>query len=150
MLVERYKIDVNCKDNDRCTSLRKASENGSIEVFEYLVENGGAVFIKSKNKKTCLHFAANNGHFNLCKLLVEKYEMDLNCKDINKCTSLHEASVNGNIDVFEYLVEQRGDVYSKSKVKKTCLHFAARNGRLNLCKLLVGNYQIDVNCKDSD
>ena len=150
LLVEKYQIDVNCKDNDECCPLRWASENGSIDVFEYFSEKGGDVYSMSNRRRTCLYYAARHGRIKLCKLLVGKYEIDVNCKENDGYTPLLEASSNGKTDVVEYLVEKGGNVYSKTNKKQNCLHLASLNGEISLCKLLVEKYQINVNLEDID
>ena len=148
LVVEEYNISINSKEDDDWTPLHSASVSGSIDVFEYLVENGGEVDSKLNDNRTCLHIAASKEHLNLCKLLIEKYNIAIHSKDYGGATSLHSASSSGSIDVFEYLVENGGEVDSRLNDHRICLHIAALKGHLHLCKLLIEKYKIDINSKD--
>lgn len=56
-----------------------------------------------------LHIAAQNGHFNLVKLLVTK-EADVNCQNNKLNTPLHMSLSYDYIEVSEWLISQGADV----------------------------------------
>ena len=56
------------------SSLHLASESGSLEVSEELLERGAYVNSKTKTGWTSLHFAAMKGYTNLVECLIKKYK----------------------------------------------------------------------------
>ena len=114
------------------------------------MEDGGDVYGRKKDNTTCLHIAALNGQLNLCKMLLENYNADIQIKSNDEETALHCAAHNGDVELFQYLVEKGSDVYSKKKDNLSCFQIAASHGHLNLCKMLLQNYNFDIALKDSD
>ena len=53
---------------------------------------------------TLLHWAALNGWTDVCRLLVEQYQVDPHCRDIGGYTALHWASIHNHLDTVQYLV----------------------------------------------
>ncbi len=54
---------------------------------------------------TLLHWAASiNGWTDVCRLLVEQYQVDPHCGDSNGWTALHYASMYDHLDTVQYLV----------------------------------------------
>ena len=47
---------------------------------------------------------------------------------------LHSAAESGDLELFQNLIEYESDVCSETKDRTNCLHIAARNGNVNLCK----------------
>ena len=54
--------------------------------------------------QTLLYSAARNGWTDVCRLLVEQYQVDPHCRDSLEWTALHWASYNDHLDVVQYLV----------------------------------------------
>ena len=55
-----------------------------------------------------LHLAAQNGHFEVCKIIVEQIE-DKDPVDINGDTLLHFAAKNGRLKIYRYLIKNGAD-----------------------------------------
>ena len=95
-----------------------------------------------------VHCAAYRGWTDVCRLLVEQYQVDPHCKTSNGETALHYAARNGWTDVCRLLVEQyQVDQHCKDSVGRTALHYAASNGWTDVCRLLVE--QVDPHCRSS-
>ena len=60
--------------------------------------------IRDSYNWTLLHWAARNGWTDLCRLLVEQYQVDPHCRTSNGWTALHWASRFNNLDTVQYLV----------------------------------------------
>ena len=149
-LITKYKLDVKMTDNDGWTALSFAAENGSYELIEFFVEKKIGIYQKTNDGKNCLHIAASKGHFNLCKTLIEKINFNVHMVDNKKWTALHYAAQKGSYELMNYFIAKGTDVLLKTKDGLNCLHIAASNGHLNLCKTLINEINFDVNIADDE
>ena len=60
--------------------------------------------IRDSNNSTLLHCAAFNGWTDVCRLLVEQYQVDPHCRSRDGRTALHWASRFNHLDTVQYLV----------------------------------------------
>ena len=97
--------------------------------------------------QNCLHIAASNGHFKICVKLFQDYSFDIHAKDDDGLSVLHSAVESGDLELFQNLIEYESDVCTETKDLKNCLHIAARNGNVNLCKVRLGNYSFDIHAE---
>ena len=86
--------------------------------------------------ETYLHWAAFNGHVNICKSLEAKGA------DIHLCTSnggsaLYWAAYNGHLDTVKYLISKGAAVDKQNNDGDTALHDAARKGRASVVDFLL-------------
>jgi ankyrin repeat protein len=73
---------------------------------------------------TCLHFATQEGHTEIAKLLIEK-GAGVNAKDkYNENTPLHMAVQEGYTEIAKLLIEKGADVNTLNKDGNTPLHIA--------------------------
>jgi ankyrin repeat protein len=83
-----------------------------------------------------LHFAAEEGHTDVAKLLLA-YKADVNVRNNIDATPLHFAALRGHKDVAEWLLASRADVNAKeSKYGQTPLHLAVTGGQKDVAELL--------------
>ena len=150
ILLKDYSLDLYAKDNGGKIPLHVCAHSHSWESFQFLVEMGSDVHLKTKTGGTCLHIAAEVGDLNLCKMLLKNPSFDVHMIDDQGGSPLHFCAVSGNNELFKFLVEMGGDIYLKTKSGKNCLHIAAEKGQLNLCQWLLQNYKYDVNITDND
>ena len=148
-LIEEHNFDVLEIDNDGWTALHKSAEKGNYELFQFLTDKGTDIQLKTKDGQNCLHIATANGHLNLCKTLIEEHNFDVQETDNDGWTALHESGGKGNNKLFKFLTKKGTDIQLKTKDGKNCLHIAAENGHLNLCKTLVEEHNFDVQLADS-
>ena len=89
--------------------------------------------IRDSNNSTLLHCAASNGWTDVCRLLVEQYQVDPHCRDSYGWTALHYASVYNYLDIVQYLVSSVCcDPLTEDKLGDTPLSSSSRETRLFL------------------
>ena len=138
------------------------SEQEIIEAFLYPGDKGRVLSLlpvvkdpagirDNNNDRTLLHFAADNGWTDVCRLLVEQYQVDPHCRDSGGWTALHCASLRGWTDVCRLLVEQyQVDPYCSTNDGYTALHCACIDDHLDVVQYLVSNIYCDPLTKDND
>ena len=108
------------------------------------------IYLKNFSGCNCLHIAAEYGHMNLCQKLLEKYNFDINLTDNDGWTPLHFSIKNGSHELFQYFLVHGSNIYLKTRDGSNCLHIAASNGHLNLCKKLVEEHDFKVKVTDDN
>ena len=79
VLIEEYKADVNLPDDDGITPIHLASKLGHLEICRFLCK-----YILDKNTLdkyglwSPLLFAIQGGNLNVCKLLIEEQNVNVN------------------------------------------------------------------------
>ena len=149
-LIEKHGFDVEMADNYGWTALHCSAENGSYELIEFFIGKGSDVLLKTKNGENCLHIAAANGHLNLCKTLAEKHGFDVDIADNDGWTALHHSAKSGRYELVKFFTEKETDINLQTKAGVNCLHIAAANGHLSLCKTLIFKHIFDVHITDND
>ena len=148
-LINKHNFNMLMADNYGCTSLHRSAENGSYEIIKFFVDNGTDIHLKTKNGSNCLHIAALRGHLNLCKRLVNKHNFDVHLADDEGWTAVHYSASHGSYDLFKFLSDKGADISLKTKKEVNCLHIAAFNEHLNLCKTLINKHNFDVHMADN-
>ena len=122
---------------------------GCYELVTYFADMGIDIHHKTNDGINCLHIGACNGHFNFCKMLIDKHNFDFNIPDSRGWTALQYSVLNGSYKLFKYFSNMGADIHLKTNDGKNCLHIAALAGHLYLCKQLVEKHKIDVNMADN-
>ena len=143
-LLDKHNFDVKICNKKGVTPLHCSAENGSYELVKYFVGKGVDIRLKTDDGRNCLHIAAEGGHLNLRKKLLEKHKFDVNMSDNNGLTALHFSSMNGSYELVIYFVGAGTDIHLKSNDGRNCLHITAGRGHLNLCKKLIDKHSFDV------
>ena len=99
--------------------------------------------------RTCLMTASENGHFSICRLLLDK-GAQLEAKDIIDCTPLHWAASQGHIDIVRLLCDRGADVDARDRWGDRPLHDAAMNGRISIVKELIEERNAEINARTDD
>jgi ankyrin repeat protein len=85
------------------------------------------------------HFAAEFGHLDFCKLIIESID-DKNPKDNKGKTPLHRAARHGYLDICKLIIENVQEKNPGLEFSKyTPLHMAAEKGHVQVCKLIIEN-----------
>lgn len=135
-LVLNRKAKIFVKSKNGWSPFHCAISKESLEIMNFLCEQGVYIDVEGSDKYTALHFAASEGLFNATKWLVE-HKANINAKEKDDWTPLHLAAQKGNLDLVKYLVEKGAKIDEKNKNNCMPLHIAAQNGHLDIVKYLV-------------
>ncbi|KAH8148232.1 uncharacterized protein LAJ45_07684 [Morchella importuna] len=97
---------------------------------------------------TALHFAANEAHVRVARLLID-HGADVSAEDWDQKTPLHKAAEGGHLEIARLLIDHGADVSAEDEDQKTPLHKAAEGGHLEIARLLIDR-GADVSAKDGD
>ena len=97
-----------------------------------------------------MHIAAQEGHLKICRSLLQTYNFDIHARDDYGYTVLLRAAGGGDSELFQYLIQKGGDIFSKTKDGRNCLHIAAQEGHLKICTTLLQTYNFDIHERDDD
>ena len=87
---------------------------------------------------TPLHFAAQEGHTEICKFLIEIVE-DKNPLNKTGLSLLHCAANKGRLETYKLIMEHFKDKNPKNSIHgMTPLHYAANKGHFEMCKFILG------------
>lgn len=84
----------------------------------------------------CLHYAANCGHLEVVRLLLNA-GADVNASNKEIQTALLLSALNGHFTVVELLLDQGAIIHHQDKYGRTLLQFAAFNGNADIVQKLV-------------
>ncbi|XP_058459318.1 uncharacterized protein LOC131435441 [Malaya genurostris] len=136
-LLLKYKANPFLHDNYGATPLYFAIMSNHIDVVKlFLPKNSPANIIVTKGGYSALHAAAELGHLELVKILLES-KSDVNATNDKNWMPLHAASLNGHTEVVKMLIQHGADVNCKILDGCTPLHYAVETGRLEITKQLL-------------
>ncbi|KAJ5627149.1 hypothetical protein N7528_004576 [Penicillium herquei] len=133
---------------EHATSLMIASWLGILGVVEKILRDGSVNIesTDSRRMKTALSFAAQEGHSDVVKLLLEN-GATIDSKDAFQQTPLSFAAEEDHLDVVKLLLEKGADRDSRDIDQRTPLLIAARRGYSDLVDLFLG-VKAEVEAKD--
>ena len=100
-------VDVNTKTNtDGMTPIILASEKGYLALVQQLIKQGANIEAKSNKNLEAAYAAAQHGHFDILKVLIENNPNVSDRQGFRGQTPLGAAAYNGHLEVVEYLVTQ--------------------------------------------
>ncbi|XP_027351902.1 ankyrin repeat domain-containing protein 50 [Abrus precatorius] len=122
-----------------------AARTGNLDLFKNLAEqlNEGKDLaktveaIKDANKRGALHFAALEGHTNVCNYLLHHLNIPVDSQDDEGKTALIHAAHRGHTDTAKCLIDHGADPTVASNLGATALHHSAGIGDTELLKHLL-------------
>lgn len=135
------------------TLLHAASLYGLTSLVRVILEepSGDTWIINKKDLlgRSPIFYAAEEGHIDVVKFLLDFDNVDPDSMDCDDTTPLSAAAENGHINVLELLVQdERVDLNSKDDFGITPLSRAAESGHENVVRFLTQCIGIDTHLKD--
>ena len=115
---------------------------GNLEVYKLFhavaVVKNPKLEEKGLKGRTPLHIAAQSGHFEVCKFIIER-EDNKNPSDSDGLTPLLVAVAKGHLDICSIIIDNITDKNPADNRGWTALHSAAHYGQLDIYKLIARN-----------
>jgi len=139
--------DPNIADDTGITPLLKASNLGRVDLVMCLVNTGKASLdMKNKEGNTALNEAANKGHLEVVKFLLDN-GADVDLRNATGKTPLHRAVASSKLAIVRILLESCANKDAQDMFGYTPLHYGAFHGAVECVKLLVEN-KADLTLKE--
>ncbi|XP_063838739.1 ankyrin repeat domain-containing protein 39 [Ostrinia nubilalis] len=118
-----------------------AAFNGDIERVNALISKASnikdTVNAPDNSGYTALHYAARNGHTDVCDILIKNGAcIDAQTKS-GKATPLHKAAAAGNTTAVKFLIDSGATVDMQDVDGQTALHKALENNKFELVRILL-------------
>lgn len=126
-----------------CLKLMELSAFGKFQGVQSALEGGCPPTFADFDKRTPLHVAAEQGHVEVCRLLIEK-GAELNAKDKWGNTPLSEAQENNHVDVEALLLKQGAvdEMAAVDMVSLNLMQFSAKGNGAVVRDLLASGAQV--------
>ena len=144
ILKDKYNFDVHMVSKNGWTALHYSARYGNYDLFTYFIDMGADIYLKSNDGWNFLHIAASHGHMNLCKILIDKHNFHVHMVSKNGWKAIHYSARYGSYDLFTYFADMQDDIYLKTNDGWSCLHIAALNRHLRLCKILSEKHNFKI------
>nr|XP_012602202.1 ankyrin repeat and SAM domain-containing protein 1A isoform X3 [Microcebus murinus] len=141
----------NVADSKGCYPLHLAAWKGDAQIVRLLIHQGPShtrVNEQNNDNETALHCAAQYGHTEVVKVLLEELT-DPTMRNNKFETPLDLAALYGRLEVVKMLLNAHPNLLSCNTKKHTPLHLAARNGHKAVVQILLdagmdSNYQTEM------
>lgn len=130
-------VDTNYIDEDSCTALFYAAQQGFTLAVEELLEHGADPNVSRSNSGNYPILAASaKGFSDVVQLLIRK-KVNVNVEDQYGSTALQLACMNGHTDVVRVLLDAKADADCTDKDQMRPIHRAVDREEVEIVRLLV-------------
>ena len=156
LLSNAYNQDIHAKDEDGWNAVFFAASEGRIEVFNYLLQEGGQIE-PDNNNQTIIFLAGFTGKRDFVKFVIDKkttLNFDLNAKSNfgRNCLFAVCQAKEKNVEILKLLIDERVPV-ENDKSGKTILMEAAAAGNFGMINFLIeqaNTIGLDILAKDKE
>ncbi|XP_016915252.1 ankyrin repeat domain-containing protein 39 isoform X1 [Apis cerana] len=114
-----------------------AAQYNDLDRVKTLLKKGVSANIEDSAGYTALHYAARNGHYKICNMLLEN-DAAVNAQTrCGRATALHRAAMQGHCNIVELLLKYDANPNLKDADDYTPLHKALIARSTSVCKLLI-------------
>ncbi|XP_048242568.1 serine/threonine-protein phosphatase 6 regulatory ankyrin repeat subunit B-like isoform X4 [Haliotis rufescens] len=118
----------------------KDSTKYYVKKFLELIYTDNIINTEDNIGNTALHLAAQNGHTEIVKKMLEKHKAEHGRKNDSERTALHLAAEKGHTQTVGVIVARhKQGVFAEDQDRNTPLHLAAKGGHKETVQLLVKN-----------
>ena len=114
-----------------------AAKRGSLSLCKFIARKTKSLNPARADGMTALHFAVQEGHFDVCKYFVDNLDGDKNPANHNGRTPLHDAAFQGNLAVFKCIADQVDNKNPAMAGGRTPLHNAVAHGRIQIVECIL-------------
>ncbi|KAG6454089.1 ankyrin repeat domain-containing protein 39 [Manduca sexta] len=118
-----------------------AAFNGDKDRVHLLIDKSmkvkEAVNAPDNSGYTALHYAARNGHVDICKTLLSNGALIDSQTRTGKATPLHKAAAAGKVEAVKFLIQSGANIRLQDIDGETALHKAVANKNFNLVDILL-------------
>lgn len=111
-----------------------AAQVGSLSMLRAVLGSGQPVDATDASRRTALHHAAAQGHFDIAELLIKRGADTMARTRDNQSTPLHEVATG---EVAELLIQGKADVEGTDDWNLRPLHYAAQSGNCDVVRCLI-------------
>jgi ankyrin repeat protein len=145
-LLIRAGADANAANDLRTTPLSAACTNANAALVERLLGAGANPNTPIATGETPIMTCAGTGNANAVRMLIAR-GADVNAKEPSQNqTALMWAATERHAEVVKTLIEHKADLQARTKKGFSALHFAAREGDLDIARLLLAA-GVDINIR---
>jgi ankyrin repeat protein len=119
------------------TGLHFAAFGGNVPAMKLLLENGGAVNARARNRfsNSPLQAALLTGQYDAARLLIE-HDADVNMRQAGGFAALHEAALSGRKDLVDLLLEHGAEIAARANDGRNTVSEAERGKHNELAAYL--------------
>ena len=130
----------------------EASETGDLPAVRKMIESGEAT-VKDANElgRTALHLSCFKGQTETAAYLLQK-GADIDARSRNGMTPLHLAVIGNRVETARFLLTNHAawNKSDKAGFGMKPVHYACINGNLEMLKMLIEEFGIDINSMDNN
>ncbi|XP_039523909.1 kinase D-interacting substrate of 220 kDa isoform X1 [Pimephales promelas] len=143
--LDKYR-EVDTRSENGQTALMVASEQGSLEIVQELIQRGANVNLDDIDCWTALISAAKEGHTGVVKELLEN-NANVEHRDMGGWSALMWAAYKGRVEVAQLLLEKGANPNITGQYSVYPIIWAAGRGHAEIVQLLL-QHGAKVNCSD--
>ena len=154
LLVDQYHLSPyqGARDAQGRLPVHLAAHKGCTSIVRYFISQCHInIAIQAMYGYNVVHFSTISGHYHTTEYLSTVYIDGFSVPNNDGVLPIHTACESGSVQLVEYLVDVVGcDIKSLTNSRQSCAVFACMSGNLDLLRLLVTKYSLDLTVTDKE